>query len=88
VVNGIGPRWAVAGPLRISDLGGLDTWQRVCAQIFPTLNASQIPQALLRVAVERGDLGAKTGQGIFPHSDESTAATFDAMTRVFMSKSS
>jgi 3-hydroxybutyryl-CoA dehydrogenase len=87
VVNGIGPRWAVAGPLRISDLGGLDTWQRVCAQIFPTLDASPEPQALLREAVERGDLGAKTGRGVYPHTPESTAATFDTMARVFAVKS-
>lgn len=88
VVDGIGPRWAVAGPLRIADLGGLDTWERVCAQVFPSLDRSDVPQALLRDSVKAGNLGAKSGQGTYPHTAESTAATFDAIRRVFTTRSS
>ena len=83
VVNGLGPRWAAAGPLRIADLGGLDTWARVCAQIFPSLDVSTAPQQLLERLVQQGDFGAKTGRGIYPHTPASTQATIDTMARIF-----
>lgn len=38
VAAGPGFRWAFNGPIEISDLGGLDTWQKVFDNIAPHLD--------------------------------------------------
>lgn len=73
VTAGLGPRWALAGPFEIMDLGGLDVWTSVTDGIFPSLgDASAAPQ-MLRERAERGDLGAKTGEGFLPRSADAPA---------------
>lgn len=64
---GIGPRWAAAGPFHTVDLGGLDVWASVCAQLFPLLAAGAEPPRALQERVAVGALGAKTGSGLFAH---------------------
>jgi len=66
---GLGSRWAAAGPFTISDLGGLDIWTAVCARLFPELAVDRdAPLALVERAAA-GELGAKTGRGIFDETD-------------------
>lgn len=77
VTAGLGPRWALAGPFEIMDLGGLDVWQSVTDGIFPTLGDASAAPAMLRERVERGDLGAKTGEG-FLQRDADAPARFAA----------
>lgn len=61
----IGPRWAVAGPLLVADLGGLDVFAAVCANLFPFLSdATGVPELLAR-HVAAGEYGAKTGAGLY-----------------------
>lgn len=73
VTAGLGPRWALAGPFEIMDLGGLDVWQSVTDGIFPTLGDASAAPAMLRERVERGDLGAKTGEGFLPRDADAPA---------------
>jgi 3-hydroxybutyryl-CoA dehydrogenase len=62
----LAPRWMAAGPFMTMDRGGLDVWQKVCQQIFPTLDDRDQP-LLLEEHVGRGDLGVKTGRGFYLH---------------------
>jgi 3-hydroxybutyryl-CoA dehydrogenase len=83
VTSGLGPRWAVAGPLGVADLGGLDIFETVCAQLFPTLSVETAPSRQLSDRVARGDLGAKSGRGFSSYSVERRAALLDEMRRRF-----
>lgn len=47
VADGLAPRWMAAGPLATADLGGLATFARICAGLFPHLaNGAQAPEAI------------------------------------------
>ncbi|MGM1029557.1 MAG: 3-hydroxyacyl-CoA dehydrogenase family protein [Actinomycetota bacterium] len=73
VTAGLGPRWALAGPFEIMDLGGLDVWQSVTDGILPSLGDASAAPAMLRERVERGDLGAKTGEGFLVREADAPA---------------
>jgi 3-hydroxybutyryl-CoA dehydrogenase len=51
------------GPLRLTDLVGLDVRLAIAEYLASTLGERFEPPALLREMVERGDLGRKTGRG-------------------------
>lgn len=69
--EGIGFRWAFVGPIETADFGGLDTWKRVIENLAPVLDASQKAPALIEELVEKGELGTKTGSGIYSYVDTS-----------------
>ena len=73
VTAGLGPRWALAGPFEIMDLGGLDVWRSVTDGVLPTLGDASAAPAMLRERAERGDLGAKTGVGFLPRDADAPA---------------
>lgn len=75
VINALGPRWAAAGPIGVADLGGLDIFTAVCAQIFPTLSSTTTPSAELLDRVAGGDLGAKSGRGFYEHDEKKDLET-------------
>lgn len=51
VADGLAPRWTAAGPLATADLGGLATFGRICAQLFPHLaDGHDVPAELARRA--------------------------------------
>lgn len=83
VASGLAPRWAAAGPIGVADLGGLDIWEKVCAELFPALSNSAQPSAQLSALVRSGRLGAKSGHGFYPHDSQLDAARFDTMARIF-----
>ncbi|MGO2747547.1 3-hydroxyacyl-CoA dehydrogenase family protein [Microbacterium sp.] len=64
---GLGSRWAAAGPFAVVDLGGLDVWNAVCAQLFPLLAQTTTAPDALTERVAAGDLGAKSGRGLQAH---------------------
>ena len=64
--HALGPRWAAAGPFELMHIHGLDLWLVVLEYLLPLLASSTEPPALLRETVARGDLGGKTGKGLFP----------------------
>lgn len=83
VKSGLAPRWAVAGPMGVADLGGLDIFATVCAEIFPTLSNSMVPNELLMRLVEAGHLGAKSGSGFYHHDSGTARRAAGAMSWMF-----
>jgi 3-hydroxybutyryl-CoA dehydrogenase len=53
------------GPLRLTDLVGLDVRLAIAEHLSATLGARFDPPALLREKVAAGDLGQKTGRGFY-----------------------
>jgi 3-hydroxybutyryl-CoA dehydrogenase len=66
---GPGLRYALIGPLRTADLGGLDVFYTISEYLFAELSAAQRPPALLAEMVDAGELGVKTGQGFYGYAD-------------------
>ncbi|MFE9438838.1 3-hydroxyacyl-CoA dehydrogenase family protein [Streptomyces sp. NPDC006602] len=54
------------GPLRLTDVVGLDVRLAIADHLHATLGERFAPPALLREKVARGELGRKTGQGFHP----------------------
>jgi 3-hydroxybutyryl-CoA dehydrogenase len=54
------------GPLRSTDLVGLDVRLAIAEYLERTLGDRFAPPKLLRDKVERGELGRKSGQGFYP----------------------
>jgi 3-hydroxybutyryl-CoA dehydrogenase len=74
ITDCLGPRWAVIGPLRSSDLAGIDTAVAVAEQLYPDLSSATAPQAVLRELQARGRLGVRTGGGFHDYPDPAAAA--------------
>ena len=54
VADGLAPRWMAAGPLATADLGGLATFARICAQLFPHLANDQSAPAAITDSAKHG----------------------------------
>lgn len=75
VITGcLGPRWAVVGPMRSTDLAGLETAIAVATQLYPTLSTSTAPPRVLTALAQEGRLGAASGEGFFVYPAGSDAA--------------
>jgi len=80
--QGLGRRWAIAGPFASLDLGGIDTMARVAEYLLPELSAAQTTPQFLDERIAAGHFGAKTGAGFYPWPAERQAAALarrDAM---------
>ena len=64
VRNSLGRRLRDTGPFETADLGGLDVFLSISRYLFPDLSRSLTSPEELSDAVARGDLGAKTGNGL------------------------
>lgn len=53
------------GPLRLTDLVGLDVRLAIAEYLHATLGERFAPPQLLRDKVARGELGRKSGQGFY-----------------------
>lgn len=73
VTAGPGFRWAFIGPIETADFGGLDTWKRVMDNLTPELGESKEAPIIINERVESGNLGTKSGQGIYSYVDVSVA---------------
>ena len=60
----LGYGWPM-GPLKLTDLVGLDVRLAIAEHLAAELGPRFTPPALLRAKVDRGELGRKTGQGFF-----------------------
>ena len=67
VTGCLGPRWAVIGPLRSTDLAGVETAIAVATQLFPKLSGATTPQSVLANLAENDRLGAAAGEGFFSY---------------------
>lgn len=69
----LGRRLAITGPLESADLGGLDVFCNIAGYLFTDLcNSKEVP-AILKDAVKKENLGAKTGTGLYRWTEESLA---------------
>jgi 3-hydroxybutyryl-CoA dehydrogenase len=80
VEEGVAPFWEIdravelglnfpMGPFRLADLSGLDIGYNARLETYETTkDPKDLPPGALRVRVERGDLGRKTGRGFYDYS--------------------
>ena len=69
----LGPRWAVVGPLRSSDLAGIDTVVAVAEQLYAELSCVTEPQRVLRDLQDAGRKGVRAGRGFHDYADPAAA---------------
>lgn len=85
VKEGPGLRWALNGPFEIADFGGLDIWERVTDNLFPTLDSGLTAPEPVRDNVRDGKLGLKTGDGFYRYGDmHEREAVIEERDRSFM----
>ncbi|WP_309479851.1 3-hydroxyacyl-CoA dehydrogenase family protein [Brevibacillus agri] len=82
--EGIGFRWAFVGPIETADFGGLDTWKRVMDNLAPELDQSTKAPAIIAERVEKGELGTKSGTGIYAYERTSVAEKLHARDEQFI----
>jgi 3-hydroxybutyryl-CoA dehydrogenase len=70
----IGLRLAVLGPLKTSDMGGLDLWYKGVQELSPFFDRSTNVPRILVEKIERGELGLKTGKGFFKYEPNGASA--------------
>lgn len=61
----LAPRWSASGPLRLMDLAGLDTVEKVSRVVMPSLDDDHGIPAMIADLVADGALGAKAGRGFY-----------------------
>jgi 3-hydroxybutyryl-CoA dehydrogenase len=66
----LGRRYSIMGPFESADLGGLHTLMGIGAQLMPALAKDEGVLELMREHVEKGELGASTGQGFYTWDED------------------
>ena len=66
----LGRRLADTGPFETADLGGLDVFSSIASYLFADLSNAASAPALLRDRAEKGQFGAKTGEGLYSWTSE------------------
>src|SRR6266481_581368 len=66
----LGRRYATVGPLDTADLGGLDTFLTIASHLMPELAKDEDVLELMRIRVEAGDTGLRSGKGFYPWPPE------------------
>ena len=66
----LGRRYATVGPLETADLGGLDTFLTIASHLMPELAKDEDVLELMRIRVEAGDTGLRSGKGFYPWPPE------------------
>lgn len=74
IKTGFGRRLSVAGVFEVFDAAGLDVTLAVADQLFPEIDRSTTASAFLRDKVARGELGQKSGKGVYDWPPEEAAA--------------
>jgi len=67
---GIGYKLSVIGPLELLDVAGLDIYQSVASYLNADLNASSEVSAMVSEKVAKGELGIKSGKGLFDYQPD------------------
>jgi 3-hydroxybutyryl-CoA dehydrogenase len=81
---GPGLRYALIGPLRTADLGGLDVFDAISRYLFAELNSEKGPSPVLAELVKKGKLGAKSGAGIHAYPPAELKRTLRRRDRVLL----
>jgi 3-hydroxybutyryl-CoA dehydrogenase len=74
ITDCLGPRWAVIGPMRSSDLAGLRTAAAVAGELFPKLSNADRPPPALTALLEQGRLGVASGAGFYEYQEQEGVA--------------
>jgi 3-hydroxybutyryl-CoA dehydrogenase len=61
----LGRRYATVGPLETADLGGLDTFLTIASHLMPELAKDEDVLELMRIRVEAGETGLRSGKGFY-----------------------
>jgi 3-hydroxybutyryl-CoA dehydrogenase len=61
----LGRRYTTVGPLETADLGGLDTFLTIASHLMPQLAKDEDVLELMRVRVEAGKTGLRSGEGFY-----------------------
>jgi len=69
VLGSFGPRFSSIGPMEYFDSCGLDLHKQVQSYLYPTLCREAQPQKILLDKVEAGELGQKSGKGLYDWSN-------------------
>jgi 5-formyl-3-hydroxy-2-methylpyridine 4-carboxylate dehydrogenase len=64
---GIGYKLAVIPPLQLLDVAGLDIYNSVASYLNADLSTNPGVSSAITERVEKGDLGIKTGRGLFEY---------------------
>ena len=67
---GLGLRYAVMGPFRTADFGGVDTFCHISETLFSDLSNREDANELIRELCEAGKYGIKTGEGFYSYTPE------------------
>ncbi len=67
---GIGYKLSVIGPLELLDVAGLDIYQSVASYLNADLSSRTDVSPLIQEKVQAGELGLKTGKGLFAYRPE------------------
>jgi 3-hydroxyacyl-CoA dehydrogenase len=67
---GIGFKLAVIPPLQLLDVAGLDIYNAVGSYLNQDLNARRDVSETVTSRVQRGELGMKTGSGLFSYTPD------------------
>jgi len=70
----LGRRLSTTGPLESADLGGLDVFHNISNYLMADLCNTAGASPLLKAAVAKGTLGAKTGTGLYEWTPEELSA--------------
>ncbi|MDL2284268.1 3-hydroxyacyl-CoA dehydrogenase family protein [Oxalobacter sp. OttesenSCG-928-P03] len=70
----LGRRYLVTGPIESADMGGLDILSSMLKQLAPTLGQRTDAGPVMQSALDKGDLGMKTGKGIYDWPQETANA--------------
>lgn len=69
----LGRRYSIMGPFESADLGGLHTLAGIGANLMPALAKDEDVLDLMRAHVDKGELGAASGQGFYTWDDDRIA---------------
>jgi len=81
---GIGYKLAIIGPMALLDMAGLDIYQSVASYLNAELSGRTDVSAAIGARTAEGDLGLKSGKGLFDYSDEDVEALRAARARRFI----
>ena len=82
---GIGYKLAVIGPLELLDMAGLDIYHSVASYLNADLSANAGVSTAIRDKVEAGELGIKTGRGLFEYQPDEIPALMQRRMRLLLS---
>lgn len=84
MTGGPGLRYALMGPLRTADLGGLDVFHAISSYLFADLSAARKPPPLMTKRVQAKQFGVKTGEGFYDYPPGAAARLVARRDRVLL----